>query len=57
MLAWALIFTVLALVAGALGFFALVGVAALLAKIMLLVFAVMLVLSLVNGCGRRDRVI
>ncbi len=56
MLSWALIFAVLAIVAGALGFFALAGVAALTAKVMLLIFGVMVVLSLVNR-GRSGRII
>jgi len=42
----------LAIVAGALGFFALAGAAALVAKVLLLVFVVLLILSLVNRAGR-----
>lgn len=44
-----LIFLVLAIVAGALGFGVLAGTAALIAKICLLIFVVMLVISLVTG--------
>jgi uncharacterized membrane protein YtjA (UPF0391 family) len=54
MLRWALIFLLLAIVAGALGFFALAGVAALLAKILLIVFVILLLVSLFSG-GFRGR--
>jgi uncharacterized membrane protein YtjA (UPF0391 family) len=49
MLGWVLIFAVLALVAGALGFFALAGIAATIAKALLLVFVILLIISLVRG--------
>jgi uncharacterized membrane protein YtjA (UPF0391 family) len=45
MLGWALVFAILAVVAGGLGFFALAGLAASIAKILLLVFVVLLVAS------------
>ena len=45
MLGWAIVFAILALVAGALGFFALAGFAAVIAKVLLLVFIVLLVVS------------
>ena len=54
MLRWALIFILLAIVAGALGFFALAGVAAMLAKILLIVFVILLLVSLFSG-GFRGR--
>jgi uncharacterized membrane protein YtjA (UPF0391 family) len=53
MLGWALTFLVLALVAGLLGFFALAGVAATIAKVLLLVFLVLLVVSFFTGGGWR----
>jgi uncharacterized membrane protein YtjA (UPF0391 family) len=49
MLGWALVFAILAVVAGGLGFFALAGLAASIAKILLLVFVVLLVASFVMG--------
>jgi len=54
MLRWALIFLLLAIVAGGLGFFALAGVAAMLAKILLIVFVILLLVSLFSG-GFRGR--
>ncbi|NEX94814.1 DUF1328 family protein [Caulobacter sp. 17J65-9] len=45
MLGWALIFVVLALVCGALGFFALAGLAAAIAKILFVIFLVLLVVG------------
>jgi uncharacterized membrane protein YtjA (UPF0391 family) len=54
MLRWALIFLLLAIVAGALGFFALAGVAAMLAKVLLIVFVILLLVSLFSG-GLRGR--
>jgi uncharacterized membrane protein YtjA (UPF0391 family) len=54
MLGWALTFLVLALVAGLLGFFALAGVAAMIAKVLLLVFLVLLVVSFFTGGWRRS---
>src|SRR5256885_8156998 len=53
MLGWALTFLVLALVAGLLGFFALAGAAAMIAKVLLLVFLVLLVVSFFTGGWRR----
>lgn len=52
MLGWAITFFILALVAGALGFFALAGLAASIAKILLVVFVILLILSFVRrGSG------
>lgn len=53
MLYYALVFAILALVSGFLGFAALGGTMALIAKVFLLVFAVLFVLSLFFGRGRR----
>ena len=52
MLRWALLFAVLALVAGILGFGGLAGDFAFLAKILLFVFVILFVLSLIFGRGR-----
>jgi len=52
MLYYAVVFAVLALVAGLLGFVALEGTLAWIAKVLLLVFVVMFVLSLVFGRSR-----
>jgi uncharacterized membrane protein YtjA (UPF0391 family) len=49
MLGWVLVFAVLALIAGALGFFALAGVAATVAKALLLVFLILLIVSFFRG--------
>jgi uncharacterized membrane protein YtjA (UPF0391 family) len=51
MLGWAIAFAVLAIVSGGLGFFALAGMAATIAKVMLLVFVVLLVLSFLRRGG------
>jgi uncharacterized membrane protein YtjA (UPF0391 family) len=55
MLRWALIFLVIALVAGVLGFGYLGATAALIAKILFVVFLVLFIISLING--RRTRVV
>jgi uncharacterized membrane protein YtjA (UPF0391 family) len=52
MLGWALSFFVLALIAAFLGFFALAGLAAGIAKILLLAFVLLLVISLLSGAVR-----
>ena len=52
MLYYAIVFAVLALLAGVLGFAALSGTLAGIAKVLLLVFVVLFVLSLVFGRGR-----
>jgi uncharacterized membrane protein YtjA (UPF0391 family) len=52
MLYWAIVFAVIALVAGILGFVALSGTLAWIAKALLLVFVVLFVLSLVFGRRR-----
>ncbi len=52
MLYYAIVFAVLALVAGLLGFMALSGTLAWIAKVLLLVFVVLFVLSLIFGRRR-----
>lgn len=53
MLQWSLLFAVLALIAGLLGFFALEAAAATIAKVLLFVFLIMFVVSLfMGGRGR-----
>ncbi len=52
MLNWALTFFVLAIVAGLLGFFALAGLAAEIAKILLFAFLVLLLISVFSGALR-----
>ncbi|MFO0960160.1 MAG: DUF1328 domain-containing protein [Isosphaeraceae bacterium] len=49
MIRWAIIFAVLALVAGVLGFGGMAGDFAFIAKILLMVFAVLFVVSLILG--------
>ena len=49
MLYYALLFLVLALIAGAVGFFALAGAAAWIAKVLFILFLVVFLLSLVRG--------
>jgi len=51
MLRWAIIFAIIALVAGALGFFGLADTSASIAKLFALVFVVLFVVSLVVGRG------
>jgi len=51
MLRWAIIFAVLALVAGVLGFGGLAGDFSYIAKILLLIFVVLVVVSLIFGRG------
>jgi uncharacterized membrane protein YtjA (UPF0391 family) len=51
MLRWAIIFAVLALIAGVLGFGGLAGDFSYIAKILLLIFVVLLVVSLIFGRG------
>jgi uncharacterized membrane protein YtjA (UPF0391 family) len=52
MLRWALIFLIVALIAGALGFFAVSGTAAVIAKWLFVIFLIVFVVSLVSGRGR-----
>jgi len=52
MLAWALTFFILALIAAFLGFFAMAGLAAEIAKLLLIAFVVLLVISLFTGALR-----
>jgi uncharacterized membrane protein YtjA (UPF0391 family) len=49
MLSWALTFLIIALIAGALGFWALSGTAMAIAKILFFVFLVMFIVSLLVG--------
>jgi uncharacterized membrane protein YtjA (UPF0391 family) len=49
MLSYALLFLLIALIGGALGFFALAGAAALIAKICFFVFLVVFLVSLLGG--------
>ena len=53
MLYWTLVFLVVALIAGALGFGAVSGLAATIAKILFFVFLVLFVVSLISGAVRR----
>ncbi len=52
MLRWALAFFILALAAAFLGFFALAGLAAEIAKLLLIAFVVLLAISLLTGTLR-----
>lgn len=52
MLRWALLFLILAIVAAVLGFWALASTAALIAKILLVVFLILLLVSLFSGAFR-----
>lgn len=52
MLWYAIVFLLVALIAGAVGFFALAGAAALIAKILFFIFLVVFLLSLLGGRGR-----
>jgi uncharacterized membrane protein YtjA (UPF0391 family) len=49
MLRWTLVFLIIALVAGALGFYSLEGTAMYIAKVLFLVFLVLFIVSLVMG--------
>ena len=51
MLRWAIMFAVIALIAGALGFFGLADTSASIAKILAVVFLILFVVSLVLGRG------
>ena len=53
MLYYALMFLVVALIAAAVGFYALAGTAALIAKILFVVFLILFLVSLVRGRGSR----
>jgi uncharacterized membrane protein YtjA (UPF0391 family) len=57
MLGWAIVFAVLAIVAGALGFFVLAGAAATIAKFLLLAFVVLLVISFLARALRGGSVV
>ncbi|GAA0530324.1 uncharacterized membrane protein YtjA (UPF0391 family) [Rhizomicrobium palustre] len=54
MLQWAVTFFILALIAAFLGFFAMAGLAAEIAKILLIAFVVLFAISLITG-GLRGR--
>ena len=56
MLNWALVFLVVALIAGVLGFTSIAGTSIAIAKILFLVFLVLFVVSLIMGIGRRGSV-
>ncbi len=53
MLSWALSFLIIALIAGALGFFTIAGTAAMIAKVLFIIFLVLFLVALI---GRRGRV-
>ena len=53
MFGWAVLFFLLAVGAAYLGFFALVGLAAILSKLFLIVFAMLLIVSAFSGVLRR----
>jgi len=57
MLGWSLIFLIVALLAGYLGFFALAGIAAGIAKILFLLFLALLVISFAMRAFRGDSVL
>lgn len=52
MLQWALTFLVLSLIAAFLGFFALAGLAAEIAKLLLVAFVILLLISVISGALR-----
>jgi len=52
MLNYAITFLIIALIAGVLGFFAIAGLAATIAKVLFFIFLVAFVISLVAGRGR-----
>ena len=56
MLYYAIVFAILALIAGILGFVALSGTLAMVAKVLLFVFLALFVISLIFG-GRRRRMV
>lgn len=49
MLRWTLVFLIIALVAGALGFYSLEGTAMYVAKVLFLIFLILFIVSLVMG--------
>jgi uncharacterized membrane protein YtjA (UPF0391 family) len=57
MLRWAIVFIVLALIAGVLGFGGLAGDLAYIAKILLFVFLALFVVSLIFGRGPRGPIV
>ncbi|HEY3798956.1 MAG TPA: DUF1328 domain-containing protein [Caulobacteraceae bacterium] len=57
MLGWSLVFLIVALLAGALGFFTLAGFAASVAKILFVIFLVLLVISFVMRALRGNSVV
>lgn len=57
MLGWAVVFLLLSVVAAYMGFYSLMGLAAVIAKLLLVVFLILLVVSLFSGAlsGRNVR--
>jgi uncharacterized membrane protein YtjA (UPF0391 family) len=55
MLYWAVVFLIIALVAGALGFFGIAGTAAYIAKVLFFIFIIVFLVSLIAGSGWRRR--
>lgn len=53
MLYWALVFLIVALIAGAFGFMTVAGTAASIAKVLFVIFLVLFVISLITGGMRR----
>jgi len=53
MLSWAILFLVIALIAGVLGFGVVAGTAAWIAKLLFVVFIVLFLVSLISGRGVR----
>ncbi len=57
MLGWAVVFALLAIIAGGMGFFALAGLSAAVAKLLFFVFLALLVLSFIVRAIRGDSVV
>lgn len=53
MLGWTLMFLIISLIAGALGFFAIAGTAAAIAKVLFVIFLVLFLVSLIAGGRKR----
>jgi uncharacterized membrane protein YtjA (UPF0391 family) len=53
MLSWAILFLVIALIAGVLGFGVVAGTAAWVAKVLFVVFIILFLVSLISGRGAR----
>ena len=52
MLSWALTFLIIALIAGALGLWAVAGTAAVIAKVCFVIFLILFLVSVINGRSR-----